>query len=114
LIHNSIVVERKKEFLGASAKPINVEFVLPKSNSEPIFLYPLHSLSFAYARTLAYRTLVYWDELKDASIPFKSACILDDNVEEEVWRDAYPFLRRKADIIGFWSEDQTRLIEVLT
>jgi len=75
-------------------------------------MYALHSETPWYARTLVNKIIVNWLELKDAGHRFHSICILDDTVEEDVWQEPYPLLKRRTDTVKFW-EEHDELLEIL-
>lgn len=112
LASNQIFPERKKEFIGASGKQLFVDFVIARKKKVPAFMYSLHAESPGYANGLADKTIVAWIELRDAGIKFDSICLLDDTVEEDVWREPYPKLKRLTDTVTFWDE-RDDLLEAL-
>ena len=112
LSSNQIISERKKEFIGASGSPVSVDFAIPRKKRLTAFMYSLHAESTGYARGLANKTIVAWIELRDAGIQFESICLLDDTVEDDVWREPYPKLKRLTNIVAFW-EDRDELLQAL-
>ncbi len=112
LKENQIESNRKMEFIGISGKPIIVDFVIARIQKEPAFMYALHSETSWYAKTIVNKTIVGWLELRDAGQRFHSVCLLDDTVEENVWREPYPLLKRRTDTVAFW-EERDDLLEVL-
>ncbi len=112
LSSNQIFSERRNEFIGASGKQLFVDFVIARNKKVPAFMYSLHAESPGYANGLANKTIVAWIELRDAGTKFDSICLLDDTVEEDVWREPYPKLKRLTNTVTFWDE-RDDLLEAL-
>jgi len=112
LSSNQIVSDRRKEFIGASGKQVSVDFIISRKKKVPAFMYSLHAESPGYANGLVNKTIVAWIELRDAGIQFDSVCLLDDTVEEDVWREPYPKLKRLTSTVAFW-EERDELLEAL-
>jgi hypothetical protein len=105
LMENQIASERRKEFVGASGKPVYIDFVVERSaRKPPAFIKALHCETQHYASILANRTVVGWFELRGAKVDFESFCILDDTTEEDVWKEQYPLLKTYTNIVEFWDE----------
>ena len=53
------------------------------------------------------RAIVSFLEIARAGVKFQSACLLDDSVEEEVWRGpSVATLKAHTDVVGFWEEKE--------
>jgi hypothetical protein len=111
LRESNISFDRKKEFVGVSGGPINVDFVIPRAGS-PVFLYALHSESRNWATRLTDRIIVNWIELRLAKLDFYSICVLDDIVDEDVWGSSFRLLKTHTETVLFW-DDKEKLKEVL-
>lgn len=109
LKEKGIPFERRKEFSGASRNVI-VDFFIPRRES-PALLYAMHAEGRSSANTSANRVVVNWFDLAKAGYDFYSICILDDIVDEDVWKDTYATLKTYTDRIIFW-EDRDELEEV--
>jgi hypothetical protein len=111
LRENSIPSERNKEFRGSAGRSIVVDFVIPRTTI-PAFMYALHSESKGYAQHLSDETIVDWLELERINTKFYSICVLDDIVDEDVWRTSFATLKTYTDKVVFW-EDRDELKEAL-
>ncbi len=112
LRENDLQAEERKQLIGAAGKPVVVDFVIPRAEQRPAYMYALHSETPWNARNLVNRTIVSWMELRDVPLEFLSVCLLDDTVEEDVWKGQHPLLKRYTDVIGYW-DTREELIEVL-
>jgi hypothetical protein len=108
---NKIISERNQEFRGSAGRSIIVDFVIPRATI-PVFMYALHSESRGYAGRLSDETIVDLLELERINIKFYSVCVLDDIVDEDVWRTSFATLKTYANKVTFW-EDRDELREVL-
>ncbi len=112
LAGNGITYEPRKEFLGASGKPVSIDFVVARRSRSPAFIKALHCETQHYASILANRTIVGWFELRNARMDFESICLLDDTTEDTVWKEQYQLLKTYTSIVGFW-DDRDELLTVL-
>lgn len=112
LSSNGIEHHRSVDYAGLSGKRVIIDFEL-RLKPEPILMDALHSETPGYARNLANRVIVEFLEVRDAGTRFRSACLLDDTVEENVWEGVLPLLRHRVDRVGFW-EERDAFLESLT
>ncbi|MGP8078172.1 MAG: DUF1828 domain-containing protein [Thermoplasmata archaeon] len=100
---------RWRDYTGAGGKHWVFDFDLePLSASQPrTLMYAFSSLSSGWASTLVNKAIVAFLEIRDTGLQFRSACLLDDSVEDDVWTGPIvSTLKRRADIVGFWEEKE--------
>ena len=106
LTENEILYERDVPIEGKN-KEAKIHFVVERDNKAPIFLNALHSENAQNAKEIAYNTIMDFWELSKKKIPFVAACILDDEVEDNVWKYQYPILKDGiGDYVIYWSEKE--------
>ena len=115
LSESNVKFERSVDYLGAAGKHYVVDFdvLLAPTGKDRTLMYALQSLTPGWAGVLVNRAIVSFLEIARAGVKFQSACLLDDSVEEEVWRGpSVATLKAHTDVVGFWEEKED-FLEVL-
>jgi hypothetical protein len=112
LSESSIEHRRAAEYAGVSGKRYIVDFQLDFPKREPELMYALHSETPGYAGVLANKVIVSFLEIRDAGTKFHSAVLVDDTVDDDVWRSSLPLLHRRVEHIGTWENREGLLAEI--
>jgi hypothetical protein len=107
-------IERRRgvDYAGISGRRYVVDFTLEVPKQPPELMYALHSETPGYAGVLANKVIVNFLEIRDARTKFRSAALLDDSVDEDVWHSIMPILRRRVDHVGTWENREGLLGEI--
>ncbi len=88
-------------FPGFSGRIWTVDFVKERPDATPILLQALHSETRGYAYRLAEHTALMWVEIARVR-ETERITLLDDTVEEPVWEEPLPLLRRYSSRVASW------------